>query len=528
MEIMIRLFERTLINSLEAAAVVIAILLLARLFRKKLSPGWRYALWMLLLVKLLLPLLPGNLESQLRWISLPDAVEAQLPVHDDGIGFRNAAPVAVPAGVTDIPGNSATESIDGGTVTEPLDAAWQLSDDVIRISAIVWLSGVALLWLLLSVGHLRTSLAFRREARIAIPRELDELFSRIRASSGIHSRVGLRLTRLVSAPALFGIRSPVVLIPREILGHLTETEWECVIRHELAHYKRRDIPINLLAYLLASVHWFNPAVWFGLQRMRIDQENACDATVLSSSELKEPYAASMVKLLEIGVSQKIVTAGVGFFGNKKQLKRRIVMIRDYQPSKKKISLIGLSLLLAAAILTLPSAFADSKPAPSKEIEEAAQPLVEIIPAAKTNDESASDESAIELSLQLPKGSKISSPFGYRIHPVSSKKSLHDGIDIAGKKGTDIVAAAEGKVILAETVSAKGLTVTIEHNKVWSTEYRHLDKLSVKEGDEVKEGDLIGLMGSTGDSTGPHLHFSVLKNGEYVDPKPVTTIRVNDK
>ena len=199
------------------------------------------------------------------------------------------------------------------------------------------------------------------------------------------------------------------------------------------------------------------------------------------------------------------------------------MIRDYQPSKKKISLIGLSLLLAAAVLTLPSAFADSKPAPSEEIEEAAQPLVEIIPAAKTT-----DESAIELSLYLPSGSKISSPFGYRIHPVSSKKSLHDGIDIAGKEGTDIVAAAGGKVTLAETVTAKGLTVTIEHNEVWSTEYRHLDKLSVKEGDEVKEGDLIGLMGSTGNSTGPHLHFSVLKNGEYVDPKPLTNIRINGK
>ncbi|QJD86984.1 M23/M56 family metallopeptidase [Cohnella herbarum] len=521
MEIMIRLFERTLINSMEAAAVVIAILLLSWLFRKKLSPGWHYALWMLLLVKLLLPLLPGNLESQLRWISLPDSIEAS--VHDDGNGIRNSDPVAVPAGVTDIPSNSATGSTDGGTVTEPSAAAWQLSDDVIRISAIVWLSGVALIWLLLSVGHLRTSLAFRKEARIPIPRELDELFTKIRASSGIHSRVGLRLTRLVSAPALFGIRSPVVLIPREVLGHLTEAEWECVIRHELAHCQRRDIPINLLAYLLASVHWFNPAVWFGLQRMRIDQENACDATVLSSSELKEPYAASIVKLLEIGASQKTVTAGVGFFGNKKQIKRRIVMIRDYQPSKKKISLIGLSLLLAAAVLTLPSAFADSKPAPSEQIEEAAQPLAEIIPAAKT-----SDESAIEFSLQLPKGSKISSPFGYRIHPVSAKKSLHDGIDIAGKKGTDIVAAAGGKVVLAESVSAKGLTVTIEHNKVWSTEYRHLDKLSVKEGDEVKEGDLIGLMGSTGNSTGPHLHFSVLKNGEYVDPNPVTTIRVNEK
>lgn len=70
---------------------------------------------------------------------------------------------------------------------------------------------------------------------------------------------------------------------------------------------------------------------------------------------------------------------------------------------------------------------------------------------------------------------------------------------------------------AEYDTKKGITVIIAHNDTWRTEYRHLDKLTVEKGDETRAGELIGLMGSTGQSTGPHLHFSILENGEYVDP-----------
>jgi bla regulator protein blaR1 len=126
----------------------------------------------------------------------------------------------------------------------------------------------------------------------------------------------------------------------------------------------------------------------------------------------------------------------------------------------------------------------------------------------------------EIVFNKPTSGKIVTPFGYWIHPNSLKKTLHDGIDIANKEGTDVFAAAVGKVVKAEHDPDKGFMIVMDHNESWRTEYRYFAELSVKKGEAVKSGDLIGHMGSTGQSTGPHLHFSILKDGSFINPAPV--------
>jgi len=526
MEMIVRLFRDTLATSLEAAVLVVLLAALTRFLGKKLSPAWQYAVWMLLLAKIALPLLPGDLDGQLRWIPLPETIETRMAAgYREGL-LKDETSVSATDGT--IGAGSPAVIVGSGSVSEPpkLDG-WRLQDNVLKIIALAWLLGMVVVWLVLLSGHARMVSALRREAELPVPGELTDLFARIRADKGIRSGISLRLTRLASAPALFGMKSPVVLIPQDLIGQLNEAEWECVLRHELAHWQRRDIPVNLAAYLLASVHWFNPAVWYGLRRMRIAQENACDAKVLrtSGAELKMTYAASIVKLLEIGVPLKAAPSGVGFYGDMKQLKRRMVMIRDYQPVRKRASFAGITILILTAALMLPSTLAAGRPSPDENPGNANSPETAV---AETPADKPSERVSLKLKLVMPAGSKISSRYGYRIHPVTSEKTLHDGIDITGKKGSVFTATAGGKVVHAGYDRAKGNTVTIEHNEIWSTEYRHLDKLSVKEGDEVKAGDAIGLLGSTGESTGPHLHYSVLKNGEYIDPAPVTTISLGDK
>lgn len=113
--------------------------------------------------------------------------------------------------------------------------------------------------------------------------------------------------------------------------------------------------------------------------------------------------------------------------------------------------------------------------------------------------------------------KITSPYGYRTHPILKKKKLHTGIDIAVPKGSKIIAANAGKVIYAGYYGGYGYAVIIDHGGKISTLYAHNDKLLVKEGDEVEKGQTIAKSGSTGLSTGPHLHFEVRENGQHVDP-----------
>lgn len=120
---------------------------------------------------------------------------------------------------------------------------------------------------------------------------------------------------------------------------------------------------------------------------------------------------------------------------------------------------------------------------------------------------------------VPGYSRISSPYGYRIHPVFKTKKLHTGIDIPAPTGTSITAAQGGTVIYSGTLGGYGKTIMLDHGGGIVTLYGHNSSLVVKEGQEVKKGDTIAKAGSTGVSTGPHCHFEVRKNGAYVDPIP---------
>ena len=118
----------------------------------------------------------------------------------------------------------------------------------------------------------------------------------------------------------------------------------------------------------------------------------------------------------------------------------------------------------------------------------------------------------------PGVTRITSPFGYRIHPILKVKKLHTGIDIGAPSGTSIVAANGGKVMKAGWNNSYGYMVMIDHGGGIVTLYAHNSKLLVKAGDTVTRGQKIAISGSTGQSTGPHLHFEVRVNGDYKDPK----------
>jgi len=118
---------------------------------------------------------------------------------------------------------------------------------------------------------------------------------------------------------------------------------------------------------------------------------------------------------------------------------------------------------------------------------------------------------------MPCKGYMSRGFGYKDDPFTGFKQFHSGLDIANKKGTPIVAAADGKVISMRVNGGLGKMIALNHGYGCTTRYGHLDSYNVKVGQTVKRGDIIGFMGSTGYSTGPHLHYEVLNNGKPVNP-----------
>jgi murein DD-endopeptidase MepM/ murein hydrolase activator NlpD len=118
------------------------------------------------------------------------------------------------------------------------------------------------------------------------------------------------------------------------------------------------------------------------------------------------------------------------------------------------------------------------------------------------------------------GGRMSSRFGYRVHPIFHKRILHSGVDLASPRGTPIYAAGDGTVEKAGWSSGYGQFTLVKHANGYETGYGHQSKIIVKPGEKVRQGQVIGYVGSTGNSTGPHLHFEIRVNGRYVDPLSV--------
>ena len=117
---------------------------------------------------------------------------------------------------------------------------------------------------------------------------------------------------------------------------------------------------------------------------------------------------------------------------------------------------------------------------------------------------------------------LTSDYGMRNHPVLRRRAQHKGVDLAGPTGTPIYATADGRVSMAQRYSSYGLYVQIEHDSDVQTRYAHMSQIAATEGSYVRKGDLIGYIGSTGRSTGPHLHYEIRIAGQAVNPIPYMT------
>ena len=129
------------------------------------------------------------------------------------------------------------------------------------------------------------------------------------------------------------------------------------------------------------------------------------------------------------------------------------------------------------------------------------------------------KSAIKALMKTPiNGARLSSSFGMRKHPILGYNKMHKGTDFAAPKGTPVMASGDGQIIKAAWCGGGGNCIKIKHNQTYSTVYAHLSKFAagIKKGTRVKQGRIIGYVGSTGLSTGPHLHYEVIENGKKIN------------
>jgi beta-lactamase regulating signal transducer with metallopeptidase domain len=364
----------------QVSVLIILIGCVDLIIRKWAWPQLRYALWLMVLVKLVLPptislstSVTSGLQPLARQIVTQKSHEENLSITAAMILAQLQAAKAEPTIVTTSSHDTVTEqqpaivftgsgNMTGQSLnTSHVRPVWQV------YAMAVWLAGIFILggWLILKLLHLRK--ADRRLATTAsLPESFYKAVARCAKSLGLRRVPKVVLTRKVACPAVFGIVRPVLLMPIGYLSKMTRKDTEHTLLHELAHIKRGDLWVHGFYMLLQVVYWYNPLLWLVRSQMHHLRELCCDATV--ARLLKERISEYRQTLIDVArrFLTKPTEPGLGLLGLFEDTNRLLVRLNwlkketwRYQKMKKLTIITTIALMLA---FVLPMAQAQDKPA----------------------------------------------------------------------------------------------------------------------------------------------------------------------
>jgi bla regulator protein BlaR1 len=327
--------------SWQAGVIAVLVLAVQLLLRNQLSARWKHNLWLLVLLRLAIPVTPAAPFSVFNLTKhLPDA-PAVIPV----------APRVDGAPVIETPHKVAP--------AKP-QATWKAA------CGFAWLVGVGALLARIAWASARLSRAVRRMQRVEDPQVL-ALLRQCADEVGI-KRVPIVLSSDdLPAPALMGCIRPRLLLPEHVLSNFEPAELRLIALHELAHLKRHDVAINWLIAILQALHWFNPIVWLAFARLRVDRELAADELVLSATAGpdRNEYGNTIVKLLQSMSRRPSLAGTVGILERSHPLRRRITMIAQFHRRAKGWTALAAVCMIGIAGLALTDAVrGDDAPANS--------------------------------------------------------------------------------------------------------------------------------------------------------------------
>ena len=351
------------------AAVLIGLVLLVQwLFRKQLSPAWRYNLWLLVLIRLVMPSLPESTVSvfNLAKFSTP-LVSDKAPV-SPGLVSEAAGPLAEsPTSeralwprdleASNPPAASGFLVGPGPTVVHNAGLPMPRSGREVFLTQCGWLWALGAIFFFFRVvcQNVRFTTRLRSRSRLC-NRETLELLEHCKRETNIRQQLVLLETPLIRSPALYGLLRPKLLLPEGMTSTFTAPELRYIFLHELAHLKRRDLAVHWLMTALQGLHWFNPIIWIAFSRMRADRELACDALALSCAKEEEnrPYGETIIKLLE-GLAQPASLPGlIGILETRNQMRRRMSAIARFRKDKRWSPVVCL-ILIGLGLTTLTDA-----------------------------------------------------------------------------------------------------------------------------------------------------------------------------
>ncbi|MGG2934844.1 M56 family metallopeptidase [Bacillus pacificus] len=338
-------FDWLIETSLMASILVGFILCIKILFRNKLTPRWQYMLWIVLMIRLLLPWSPDSSYSIYSLLSYRSSVSEVIPKN-----------MPSTESIVNIESDRTVES-NSKMVTKTSEPEVEVSLEqqtpfsLYKLAMYVWLVGVFLLAVITFITNRRLYSYIKKQPDIT-DEQFVTVFNRCKQSMKMKKVVSLRLAGKIASPTVFSFFRPKVLLSKKHMKVLNEQQLQHVFYHELAHIKRNDVAVNWIMYSLILLNWFNPILWYAYFCMREDQELACDAYALTFIDKEEQiaYGHTIITLLEHYSYQ--VPSLANLSRNKRTLKRRIVMIKKFQKKSYRLSLLGVIVIVAIASLSL--------------------------------------------------------------------------------------------------------------------------------------------------------------------------------
>lgn len=347
--------ESLLLASRDGALLALTIGVLLPLAGRHISAGWRHGLWLLVPLRLMMPVLPT---SPVSW-------QRVMPVEKLASSFPQPTPTGENSISAPVPvGLPVNPSIDVPVMeTRPITPIEQPSEPITKweIAGAIWLLGTAGCLGLGAFLTIRFSRRLKRFVSVNHPRkrELEAMLAEFGSEFGWRKYPAVRVTEAVEVPALFGVLRPEILVPPSALERLSETELRLVLLHELGHWRRKDLWVNLTLALLQAVHWFNPLVWWAFHRTRVESERATDAWVLHRAGVGHvtDYGEMLLHVLDHRSKPRMAFSGmVSVVESPKDLRRRMVGIGRFSGKRSRLAVAGSMVLLlglAAVGLTQP-------------------------------------------------------------------------------------------------------------------------------------------------------------------------------
>jgi beta-lactamase regulating signal transducer with metallopeptidase domain len=337
------------------SSVLIALLFaLDYALRRKVRAAIRYALWCLVLVKLVLPPSLALPTSIAWWLRQPTAVPATASV-DKQSTTRIVTPTHSNSRAHRTP---TSPVIQAAPVATPISgAAWTLTAcSLISLGLFFWL---CVRW--------RQVMQLRRSS---VPissldghSQLNELFESTKHLARARQSVSCRLIDRAMSPAVCGLFRPVILLPRLLANQLPTDQLRTILLHELIHLRRRDVWMNCLQALLQIVYWWHPLLWLANARMRrLREETVDDAVMLALADQSDAYAPTLLEVAKLAFSRPLTGLGlVGILESRRGLRQRIERLMNFKtPRRAGLSVMSLVFIAAVSALAVPMAEAPPK------------------------------------------------------------------------------------------------------------------------------------------------------------------------